>query len=165
MSERVGWNPEEDGYLPELIREEFFDHPFYAAVAEAYWIDKKLTGLHEALIPACDKLDNQELIQLAKLIREEFPDMEELCGYHTASMWLEPDELSVNQDGKVFGRVGNVSAVNEYVRTMAEHGFEELETREHLTNKIIEAAERYRGDEFAFFIDQMLDKDQMRRLE
>jgi hypothetical protein len=168
MSHETSSITEPENFLPELIPAEHFSHPFFAKVAAAYWYETNNPDrayLSQQVLPVALTLNSQGLLELAKLIDDKFPNVKSRWGNYTETIWEnEPISLSVDEDGDVYGKVGNVIEVVHFIKKYFNNNEDQYDyLEETLMDSVQEAAEKYRGGEYADIVDTALKLEAARR--
>lgn len=170
-----------ESFLPELIPAENFPHPFYAKIAEAYWSvsdDPDRAELTDQFLPVAYSLNPKELFELAMLMRNDFPPVENDLNERQHIWGREPDQLAVDEDGNVsaindneHATIGHVNQVISFIKHNyispedTSKSLVALWLEEALVERIMAGFEKYNGFDIAMELSRALDLEKNRRFK
>jgi len=181
MSPEMPQFDDTESFLPDLIPAENFPHPFYAKIAEAYWSvsdDPDRAELTDQFLPVAYSLTPKALFDLAILMRNDFPAVENDLSERQYVWGREPDQLDVDEDGNVslindneHVTIGHVNQVISFIKhnyISPENTSKELVAlwlEEALMEKIMAGFEKSNGFETAVEVSRALDREKNRRFK
>jgi len=156
-----------NGYLPELIRGEYFANPFEAKIVANWWTHPELQNLGDAIVPTIDTLSPAETLEFARYVDKTYLRESDMCSVHSSSIWDKFAELSVDERGVVRAIVGRINDVKDFFLPSRFSRPESEDVRERfgdrLYESLLEAAEAWQGAQFANELVDKLRLEEIRR--